>query len=67
MLRVVKGDLTPEELAALVAVIAVRNAAAQTAAAINAAPPSQWGHPSRLAREPHHPGPDLWHRSTFGG
>ena len=68
ILRVVKGDLTPEELAALVAVVAARNAAAAHAAA-RAKPKvrSQWGHPARMARAPHHVGPDLWHRSAYGG
>ena len=33
VLRVVRGDLTPEELAALVAVVAARNAAVANAAA----------------------------------
>ena len=68
ILRVVKGDLTPEELAALVAVVAARNAAAAHAAA-RAKPKvrSQWGHPARMARAPHRVGPDLWHRSAYGG
>lgn len=68
ILRVVKGDLTPEELAALVAVVAARNAAAAHAAT-RAKPEarSQWGHPARMARTPHRVGPDLWHRSAFGG
>ena len=67
ILRVVKGDLTPEELAALVAVVAARNAAAAHAAA-GAKPKtrSQWGHPARQARAPHRFGPDLWRRSAFG-
>ncbi len=68
ILRVVKGDLTPEELAALVAVVAARNAAAAHAAA-RSKPKirSQWGHPARMARAPHQVGPDLWHRSAYGG
>jgi hypothetical protein len=68
VLRVVKGDLTPEELAALVAVVAARNAAAAHAAArTGSAPRSEWGHPARLVRKPHRVGPDQWRRSTFGG
>ncbi|MEJ7636213.1 acyl-CoA carboxylase subunit epsilon [Aeromicrobium sp.] len=68
VLRVVKGDLTPEELAALVAVVAARNAAAAHAAA-RTRPQirSQWGHPARMARAPHRFGPDQWRRSAFGG
>ena len=67
-LRVVKGDLTPEELAALVAVIAVRNAAAANAAARGKPKVrSGWGHPVSMARKTHHVGPDQWRRSAFGG
>ena len=68
VLRVVKGDLTAEELGALVAVIAARNAAAAHAAA-RARPllSSEWGHPAGLARKPVRLGPDQWRRSTFGG
>ncbi|MCW2801218.1 MAG: hypothetical protein JWQ70_2690 [Aeromicrobium sp.] len=67
ILRVVKGDLTAEELAALVAVIAARNAAASNAAA-RAKPRvrSEWGHPAHLVRKPHRVGSDQWRRSTFG-
>jgi len=68
VLRVVKGDLTAEELAALVAVIAARNAAAANAATpARSAPRSQWGHPERMARPPHHFGPGQWRSSAFGG
>ena len=68
VLRVVKGDLTPEELAALVAVVAARNAAAAHAAARSAKPKprSEWGHPRRMARRPHTFGPDQWRRSAWG-
>jgi hypothetical protein len=67
VLRVVRGDLTPEELAALVAVVAARNAAAAHAAA-SAAPAlrSEWGHPARQVRAPHAFGPDQWRRSAYG-
>jgi hypothetical protein len=67
ILRVVKGDPTPEELAALVAVIAARNAAATNAAAPTKPKiRSKWGHPAELVRKPHRVGPDQWRRSTFG-
>ena len=67
VLRVVKGDLTPEELAALVAVVAARNAAAaQAAARASTRPRSEWAHPARLARKPHRFGPDHWRRSAWG-
>ncbi len=67
VLRVVKGDLTPEELAALVAVVAARNAAAAHAAArATGRPRSEWGHPARMVRRPHRIGPDQWRRSSWG-
>nr|WP_255670173.1 acyl-CoA carboxylase epsilon subunit [Aeromicrobium wangtongii] len=67
-MRVVKGDLTPEEVAALVAVVAARNAAAANAAARSAKPQprSEWGHPARQVRPAHAFGPDQWRRSAFG-
>lgn len=67
VLRVVRGDLTSEELAALVAVVAARNAAAAHAAA-NASRPeprSEWGHPVRSHRTPLRVGPDAWRRSAW--
>jgi hypothetical protein len=67
VLRVVRGDLTEEELAALVAVVAARNAAAASAAArAKRRPRSEWGHPARMARRPHRVGPDQWRRSAWG-
>ncbi|MCW2748233.1 MAG: hypothetical protein JWP10_1375 [Nocardioidaceae bacterium] len=64
LLRVVKGDLTPEELAALVAVVAARNAAAS--AETKVAVRSQWGHPARAARPVIHHGPDGWRTAVLG-
>ena len=66
VLRVVKGDPTPEELAALVAVVQARGAAAAAAAAGQKRPPrSEWGHPARAARRPLRVGPDQWRRSSW--
>jgi len=62
VLRVVKGDLTPEELAALVAVVAARSAAGAPA---KPKPRSEWGHPVRAVRGPHRPRPDAWRRSAW--
>jgi hypothetical protein len=62
LLKVVKGDLSPEELAALVAVVAAR-AAAGTPSKPRLR--SEWGHPARLVRRPHRPGPDAWRRSAW--
>jgi len=66
ILRVVKGDVSAEELAALATVVAARNAASANAAA-NAKPKqrSEWGHPARAVRTTHPVGPDEWHRSAF--
>ena len=67
ILRVVKGDLTTEELAALVAVISVRNAAAAHAAArTQPKVRSAWGHPVSMARKPHRVGPGAWRQSALG-
>jgi len=62
LLRVVKGDLTPEELAALIAVVAARSAGGVPA---KPKPRSEWGHPVRAVRGPHRPGPDAWRRSAW--
>jgi hypothetical protein len=62
LLRVVKGDLTEEELAALIAVVAARSASAAPA---KPKPRSEWGHPVRAVRGPHRPGPDAWRRSAW--
>jgi hypothetical protein len=62
VLRVVKGDPTPEELAALIAVL--------TARATTPAPPedttraSNWSTYWRNARTPFHPGPGQWRASA---
>ncbi|WP_375002790.1 acyl-CoA carboxylase subunit epsilon [Aeromicrobium sp. CTD01-1L150] len=67
VLRVVKGDLSTEELAALVAVVSARNAAAAHAAAraTTRRPRSEWGHPARAHRTSHRFGPDAWRRSAW--
>jgi hypothetical protein len=64
VLRVVKGEPTPEELAALVAVVSARAAAA--AAAPTSEPPraSNWATYWRNARRPLHPGPNSWRTSA---
>ena len=63
-LRVVKGEPTPEELAALVAVVAARNAAAAVSGD-KPKPRSQWGHPIRQHRGPHRFGPGQWRASAW--
>ena len=70
-LRVVHGNPTAEELAAVTVVLAakVRTAAAAAAAARSAASSatgsSAWSARSRLLREPVSPGPGGWKRSAF--
>ncbi len=68
LLRVVRGEPTAEELAALVAVLAARQAA--TAAAVDRArraPRPAWGDPATAVRRPVTPGPDAWRRSALPG
>ena len=62
LLRVVKGDLTEEELAALIAVVAAHSAAGTP---VKKPLRSEWGHPARAVRGAHRPGPDAWRRSAW--
>jgi hypothetical protein len=60
LLRVVRGEPTPEELAALVAVLGARNAGgAQPPAATRSA----WSDPAGQVRRPLAHGPGRWTRS----
>ena len=63
-LRVVRGDATPEEIAALVAVFLSRPGEDE-------APPvparSAWADRSSLLRRPLRPGPGAWRRSALPG
>jgi hypothetical protein len=66
VLRVIRGDATPEEIAAVVA--AVLSAAAAAASELPSRPaPSAWAARSRLVRRPVHPGPGAWRRSALPG
>ncbi|MEU8759877.1 acyl-CoA carboxylase subunit epsilon [Streptomyces sp. NPDC048659] len=68
MIRVVRGNPTPEELAAALAVVQARAAATAAAAAAGGGPrtPEGWSDPARIARElPHRPGPRAWARSYW--
>ncbi|HUB22451.1 MAG TPA: acyl-CoA carboxylase subunit epsilon [Streptosporangiaceae bacterium] len=68
VLRVVRGDATPEEIAAVVAVLLSRSAAASGGGAPPARPaPSAWADRSRQLRRPLFPGPDAWRRSARPG
>jgi hypothetical protein len=65
-LRVVKGDPTPEELAALVAVISARAAAAGTPEP-ETGRASDWASYWRNVRRPLQHGPGRWRTSAFPG
>ena len=61
-LRVVRGNATPEEIAALVAVLLIR--AGETGAGQPArSGQGNWSDRSRLLRRPLSPGPGAWRRS----
>jgi hypothetical protein len=62
VLRVVRGEPTPEELAALVAVVAAR--ASSTTSEVEQ-PRSSWADPTRRMRPAVHPGPGAWRRSAW--
>ncbi|MEV7725715.1 acyl-CoA carboxylase epsilon subunit [Streptomyces sp. NPDC087917] len=67
MIKVVKGNPTPEELAAALAVVRAR-AAALASAAPSGAPrvPDEWSTPARVARERlRQPGPRAWGRTYW--
>ena len=67
VLRVVRGDATPEEIAALVATLTAVAAARSRAAADAAAEPAfvagNWNARARLLRAPVRPAPGGWRRS----
>ena len=64
VLRVVRGDPTEEEVAALVTVLSARVSAA---AAAETPPPrrSEWAGHERRLRRPVHPSPNGWRASAF--
>lgn len=64
MLRVVRGDATPEDVAALVAVL---SAVTVTSAGDHGAttPRTLWGSPARRVRPPLRPGPGAWRASSL--
>ncbi|MEU6731974.1 acyl-CoA carboxylase epsilon subunit [Streptomyces physcomitrii] len=66
MIKVVRGNPTPEELAAALAVVRARAAAADTAPDGGPAVPEAWADPARLAasRVPA-PGPKSWGRTYW--
>ena len=64
VLRVVRGDPSEEELAALVTLLTAR---AASAAADRPQPRSAWADPARRLRAPLAPGPGAWRRSGLPG
>jgi hypothetical protein len=64
VLRVIRGDATPEEIAAVVAVLLARPAVDEPSPR---RAPSAWADRSRLLRRPLFPGPDAWRRSGLPG
>ncbi|MEV0000015.1 acyl-CoA carboxylase epsilon subunit [Streptomyces sp. NPDC050848] len=68
MIKVVRGNPTPEELAAALAVLQARAAATAAASAAGGGPvaPEGWSDPSRIARSVRpRPGPRSWARSYW--
>lgn len=61
LLRVVRGEPDPAELAAVVAVVAARSAGGEAAPR----PLSVWSARSRLVRPPLRPGPGAWRASAW--
>ncbi len=63
LLRVVRGDATPEEIAALVAVLATRGGGESDAPARPRSVKNTWSDRSRSLRRPLSPGPGAWQAS----
>lgn len=61
-LRLVRGDATPEEIAALVAVLSAASAAGDPAPP---RPRSHWASRERAVRQPLAPGRGAWRASAF--
>jgi hypothetical protein len=64
LLRIVKGNPSPEETAALVAVVSAMAGAAAEQAAQEEAPRPEWSARHRLLRKPHRHGPGAWRASA---
>ncbi|EME98506.1 acyl-CoA carboxylase subunit epsilon [Streptomyces mobaraensis NBRC 13819 = DSM 40847] len=67
MIKVVRGNPTPEELAAALAVVQARAAARANAAAPDEVVRPEWASPARLARTRRAPapGPRAWRTSYW--
>jgi hypothetical protein len=60
LLRIVKGDPTPEEVAALVSVVSAMAAGAADAASKQSRPKPEWSAHHRKLRGTHRHGPGAW-------
>lgn len=68
MIKVIRGNPTPEELAAALAVVQARAAAAAGSPSGAAEPPAAWSDPARVARQRlPQPGPTAWGRTYWPG
>ncbi|MGH4033835.1 acyl-CoA carboxylase epsilon subunit [Actinomycetota bacterium Odt1-20B] len=66
MIKVVRGNPTPEELAAALAVVRARAAAAASAPSGAPSVPDAWADPARVARDRlPAPGPAAWGRTYW--
>lgn len=61
LLRIVRGNPTPQELAAVVAVVATRGGSCEAPAK---PPASLWASKAAGLRKPIHPGPGAWAASA---
>jgi hypothetical protein len=64
LLRVVRGNATAEEIAALVTLLSARATAAAAGADKPAPPRSEWAAHQRRMRHPLHPSPNGWRASA---
>lgn len=68
MIKVVRGNPTSEELAAALAVVRARAAAAVSAPSGASLPPEEWADPARIARHRiPQPGPRAWAHTYWPG
>jgi hypothetical protein len=63
-IKVLHGRPSPEELAAVLAVVSAR-AAANAARVTDDVPVSEWSSRARAMRRPLHPGPHAWRTSAW--
>ncbi len=63
VLRIVRGDPTPEEVAALTAVLAAASGGGEPEPDRDRGPASAWVEREALVRRPLTPGPDAWRMS----